>query len=80
MRSCAHCQVNQASEAAPLYPRLWPSQPWQRFHVDIAGPFQGSNFFMVIDADSKGPEIIVMLLATALATIQQLRHLFASCG
>ena len=35
---------------------------------------------MVVNADSKWPEIIVMLLATASATVQQLRHLFAACG
>ena len=39
VRSCAHCQANQASpETAPLYP--WPSQPWLRFHVDLLVPFK----------------------------------------
>ena len=34
----------------------------------------------MVDAHSKWPEIIVMPSTTASATIQQLRHLFASFG
>ena len=81
VHSCTHCQANQATpQAAPLHPWLWPSRPWQRIHVDFAGPFQGRTFLVVVDAHSKCPEVITMSSTTASATIRELRHLFASFG
>ena len=81
VRSCRHCQANQATPpVAPLHPWLWPSRPWQRLHIDFAGPFQGRNFLVVVDAHSKWPEVIVMSSTTASATIRELRRLFASFG
>lgn len=43
--SCISCQaVKQAPAAAPLHPWLWPSKPWERLHIDFAGPFMGKMF------------------------------------
>ena len=81
VHSCTHCQANQATlQAAPLHPWLWPSRPWQRIHVDFAGPFQGRTFLVVVDVHSNWPEVITMSSTTASATIRELRHLFASFG
>ena len=42
--SCSACQaVKQASAAAPLHPWIWPTKPWHRIHVDIAGPLWGRH-------------------------------------
>ena len=39
--SCVPCQsVKQAPAVAPLHPWIWPTSPWQRIHIDFAGPFQ----------------------------------------
>ena len=65
---------------APLHPWIWPSRPWQRIHIDFAGPMGGHTFLVVVDAHSKWPEVIDMSSTTASATIQQLRSLFASYG
>ncbi|GFT57407.1 uncharacterized protein K02A2.6 [Trichonephila clavipes] len=35
------------------HPWEWPNGPWQRIHVDYAGPFMGKMFFVVSDAYSK---------------------------
>ena len=47
----------QAPPVAPLQPRIWPSQPWKRIHVDFAGPFMGDSYLIAVDAHSKWPEV-----------------------
>lgn len=80
-RSCQRCQeVKQAPPKAPLHPWLWPSRPWQRIHVDYAGPFLGENFFLVIDAHSKWGEVYRMSSTTSDKTIECLRNIFATYG
>jgi len=65
---------------APLHPWLWPSRPWQRIHVDFAGPVRGRNFLILVDAHSKWPDVIEMRSTTSTATIRELRQLFATFG
>ena len=80
-KSCAQCQaVKQAPAVAPLHPWIWPSRPWQRVHVDFAGPFLGKSFLIIVDAHSKWPEVFEMGDTTTAKTIAVLRHLFASYG
>ena len=43
-----------------LHPWIWPAKPWQRIHIDFAGPFMEKMFFIVVDAHSKWPEVILM--------------------
>lgn len=44
-------------KAAPLYPREWPSTPWQRLHIDFAGLFLDSMFVDVVDAHQNGQQL-----------------------
>lgn len=46
----------------------------------FAGPFQGHNFLLVIDALTKWPEIVLMSSTTTSATIKILREMFARFG
>ena len=79
--SCVACQaVKNAPPAAPLHPWLWPTKPWQRIHVDFAGPINGKSYLLVVDAHSKWPEIIEMNSTTAQRTIAELRKMFAAHG
>ena len=81
VNSCPQCQVaKSAPPKAPLHPWVWPSKPWERIHVDFAGPFQRKTFFIVVDAHSKWPEVIPMSTTTSLATVVELTRLFASYG
>ena len=82
VRSCHPClSIQHAPAAAPLHPWAWPQKPWQRIHVDFAGPFQGKNFLVVVDAHSKWPEVYDMKSnTTSQNTITVLRHLFATYG
>ena len=33
-------------------------KPWQRVHIDYAGPFKGHYFLATVDAYSKWPEML----------------------
>ena len=81
VRNCEGCQETANNPArAPLHRWEYPALPWQRLHVDFAGPFQGKMLMVVIDAHSKWPEIFVLENTTAEETVSALRSLFARMG
>ena len=81
VKSCDRCQSVKSSPApAPLHPWIWPSRPWQRIHIDYAGPFKQKMFLIVVDAHSKWPEVIEMSTTSSGRTIEVLRQLFARFG
>ena len=81
VKSCKSCQtVKNSPPIAPLHPWLWLTKPWQRIHVDFAGPFQRRMYLLVSDAHSKWPEIIELKSTTVDKTIEELRKLFVSYG
>ena len=57
---------------------MWPTKPWQRQHIDFAGPFQGRTYLLITDAHSKWPKIAEMSSTTASRTIDELHKLFSS--
>ena len=57
-----------------------PEKPWKRLHVDFAGPFCGSMWLILVDAQSKWPEVIQMTSTTASRTVDVLRSLFSRFG
>ena len=80
-KACQSCMVaKNAPATAPLQPWSWPSKPWYRVHLDFAGPFQGSSFFIAIDSHSKWPEVRIMNTTTVSKTLDVLRDWFASHG
>ena len=81
VHACNGCQLYQKKPPnAPLHPWEWPARPWQRVHVDFAGPFLGSMFLLLVDAHSKWPEVVPMNTTTSMKTIECLRTIFASYG
>ena len=54
-------------------PRIWPKQPWRTIHVELADPFNGQMFLLVVDAKSKWIEAFPMSSTTASATIRGVR-------
>ena len=73
-----HWPTQNNPKTTPLHSREWPAQPWQRIHIDFAGPFLGTMFLIVVDVHSKWPEVIPMTTTTASRTIEELRKLFAT--
>ena len=52
--SCSLCQSHRAAvPTVPLQPWTWPTQPWTRIHMDLAGPFLSQMFLVLIDSYSK---------------------------
>ena len=81
VKSCIPCQQNRnAPPVAQMHPWIWPMKPWQRVHVDFAGPIGGKSYLILVDAHSKWPEVIGMKSTTAGATIKVLRRIFATHG
>ena len=80
-KSCPSCQsIKNTPQPAPLHPWIWPTKPWQRIHIDFAGPFLDRHFLVVVDAHSKWPEVFEMPSTSTAKTIAVLRHLFAAYG
>ena len=81
VKSCPSCLQNQKMPPlAPLHPWSWPSRPWERIHVDYAGPFLDRMFLIVVDAYSKWLEVVPVSSATSSSTIQALMKMFATHG
>ena len=80
IKHCTTCQsdADNPRRASCLWPI--PDRPWQRLHVDFAGPFKGKMFLVVVDAFSKWPEVVVMQCTTAENTVEKLRTIFANKG
>lgn len=80
-KGCSGCQQNQKMPAkTPLHPWEWATTPWQRIHIDYAGPFQNSMFLVVVDAHTKWPEVVPVKSTSSSSTIEILRDLFARFG
>ena len=78
---CLPCQsIKHTPPVSPLYPWSWPSRPWQRIHLDFAGPFQKNMFLVAVDAFSKWPEVRIMSSTSAEKTIDVLRDIFSTHG
>ena len=81
VKACQGCQAIQKKPLpAPLHPWIWPSEPWERIHVDFAGSFRNKVYLVIVDAYSKWPEVIPMASTTTGATIKELCKLFAAYG
>ena len=79
--SCEACQGSRANPpAVTLHPWVWPSGPWDRIHVDFAGPFMNSMFLIVVDAYSKWVEVVPMSVTSTSKTIEVLREMLARYG
>jgi len=61
----------------------WPNEnrPWNRIHIDFAGPLRNGQYALVIvDAHTKWPEIHLMSSMSTEATIARLRRTFSQEG
>ena len=76
--SCSLCQSHRAAvPTVPLQPWTWPTKPWTRIHMDLAGPFLNQMFLVLIDLYSKWIEVLPLTSTTSTALIQKIRPLFA---
>ncbi|XP_054276716.1 uncharacterized protein K02A2.6-like [Macrosteles quadrilineatus] len=82
VKGCENCALTRSNPPkAPNHPWEIPKENWERIHIDYAGPFQGFNFLVCIDARSKWAEIKVIKDAPSSSnTINLLEQIFATHG
>uniref|UniRef100_A0A914XL16 RNA-directed DNA polymerase n=1 Tax=Plectus sambesii TaxID=2011161 RepID=A0A914XL16_9BILA len=81
VKKCVPCS-QVAPHPAPVY-QPWPDpdQPWERLHIDFAGPYMGEKWLIVIDAKSKFAFVHQMGNdTTAKRTIKEMNAIFDVMG
>nr|XP_034969524.1 uncharacterized protein K02A2.6-like [Zootoca vivipara] len=79
--TCQPCQeLRPAPPAAKGHTWETPKTPWLRVHINLAGPFHGRTFMVVVDAYSKWLEVALMTSTMTEAVIRVLLGLFATHG
>ena len=78
---CKGCQQTQNMPAkTQLHPWEYPAKPFQRVHIDFAGPFLNRMYLVLVDAHTKWPEVIITNTTTSEWTVSALRSIFARFG
>jgi len=80
VRQCGTCQAHQSKPVSTVHPWEYASEPWERLHIDHAGPMQGDNYLIVVDSFSKWLEVERVKSTDAKSTCTVLRKLFATHG
>ena len=82
VKSCKECSENRNNPAkAPVHHWDPPANNWDRIHIDYAGPFQGYNYLVMIDAKSRWAEIKILREApNSYNTIKLLNEIFSTHG
>lgn len=81
VKSCRPCRLQQNEPSkTPIHHWEDPSGPWQRIHIDFAGPISGHQLLIVVDAYSKWTEIIPTKITTSTWCIRNLKEIFCSFG
>lgn len=75
-------QSVQVQSPPQALPQPWPRAdgPWQRLHIDFAGPVDGMYYLVVVDSFSKWPEILQTRSPTSSTTITFLRECIGRFG
>ncbi|XP_049953621.1 uncharacterized protein K02A2.6-like [Schistocerca serialis cubense] len=78
--SCMACAEQQSAPPRKVF--AWPkaTSPWQRLHIDFAGPFWNARWLVLVDAFSNFPFVVRMSSTTSTATIQALSAIFCMEG
>lgn len=77
---CETCQGNRKMPATTAHSWITPTNPWQRLHIDFAGPFKGKTYLIVIDPHSKWPEVKIVNTTSSQCAIRALRQIFSEQG
>ncbi|KAL1447396.1 hypothetical protein WDU94_003624 [Cyamophila willieti] len=81
VRACSSCSVNANEDAkVDIHPWQLPQGPWQRIHIDLAGPIKGQMIMVVVDAYTKWTELFVTKTTTSTWVISKLKQLFTCFG
>ena len=78
--SCKGCTLVAKAPAITCKP--WPKtvQPWQMIHVNFASPLDDQYYLIIVDSQTKCPEVLKCKRPTKNCTIWFLHELFARFG
>ncbi|UYV64628.1 K02A2.6-like, partial [Cordylochernes scorpioides] len=79
-RQCTICQETADMPSSMITEWTWPEKPWHRLHLDLAGPFMGKMFLVIVDAYTKWLEIFILRDITSKTIVDCLRQVFARFG
>ena len=81
-QNCLICR--QTAKAPPAEFQSWPQpkKPWERIHLDFAGPFLGKMWLICVDAFSQYPYVTMLNIGqtTSKHTIDALQQIFSFEG
>ncbi|XP_031332739.1 uncharacterized protein K02A2.6-like [Photinus pyralis] len=80
VQNCLTCAENKNNPPEIKHHWVYPSSPFDRVHVDFAGPFLNVYFLILIDAYSKWPEVHILHKINTDNTIEILRRIFSIFG
>ncbi|XP_011876481.1 PREDICTED: uncharacterized protein K02A2.6-like, partial [Vollenhovia emeryi] len=80
-KNCKDCNAFR-NNPTKIEAHIWEptTTPFERVHVDFAGPFLGCHFFILVDTYTKWPEIHIVKNLTSKTTIDLCRKIFATFG
>lgn len=79
VKNCNGCIIAQkANIKTNLSPWAPPKTPWERIHLDYAGPYNGIYLEILVDAYSKWPMVKIMEKARVAETMENLEEYFSS--
>lgn len=81
IRNCYDCNMGQKTpEKVAVHKWLEPQFPFERLHIDFAGPFLDMRFLIIVDAYTKWIEVEVILHQDTPTVIRILDKLFSQFG
>ena len=81
VNTCNDCKkVSRNPPKTFIHPWNWPTQPFDRVHIDFMGPFYGKNYLLLVDSYSKWMEVDIIPVTSSFKTIEILRRWFSQFG
>lgn len=81
VKNCTECLLHKNMRVtSPVLQREQPERPWQRVHIDYAGPTNGEYILLCIDAFSKWPGTFCTHSTSTNRTIELLSEAFSRFG
>ena len=79
--NCEKCQLHQNEpQGAPIHTWEHYERPWQRIHINHAGPVQAKTYLAIEDTYSEWLDVVQVSSSSAMETIRVLRRNFAIHG
>lgn len=79
-RSCTICAQNAKQPNRTFHPWEPAENPFDRVHLDYAGPIDGQYLFLLVDAHTKWLEVSAAPTKTTETTLKHLREIVARFG